>query len=140
MQFNNGKDMNKQEQLSAVIDGIINSDDAASRQAFSSYVTTKTRELLGYSDTPVVPTEPVTESVVIKTLREMVDALSDVPVKFQGDKVIVDGKEVGVIQSDPTDFESGINFIENGNRFSKEFDTVEELFQFLISRYTKRGE
>ncbi len=134
--------MDKNEQLNSMLDAFIKGDNDAAKAAFSPYVHAKTREILGYQE-PVVPAAPnateVKEGVFVK-LQEMVDALVDSPIKFQGDNVIVDGKQVGVVTSDPTDFDSGINFIEDGGRFSKEFDTVEDLFKFLIQKYTKRGE
>ena len=129
--------MDRKEQLSAVIDGIIKGDEAAMKAAFAPYIQAKSREVLGYTETPApAVTLPVTENVLVTKLKEAVD-LSDSPVKLNGDRVIVNGKEVGTIQTDPTDFESGINFIEQGGAFSKEFNTVEEIFAFLIDRYTK---
>lgn len=134
--------MDKKEQLGAVIDAVIKGDAEAAKAAFSPYIQVKTREVLGIAppaEAPPATTEPVTESVLVR-LQEMVDALSDSPVKLQGDNVIVDGKQVGVVHTDLTDFQSGINFIEDGGKFSKEFDTVEDLFSFLIQKYTKRGQ
>ncbi len=130
--------MDKTAQLRAVIDGIIKGDDTAAKDAFAPYVQAKTREILGYSE-PVTAATPMSEAFLVK-LKEYVDLQQDSPVQFRGDRVIVDGKQVGVIQNDPTDFESGINFIEAGGRFSKEFNTVEDLYDFLIQRYTKRGQ
>lgn len=135
--------MNKREQLSAVIDGVINNDMEAAKAAFSSYITTKTQDILGYSTTVEAPevapetTEltPVQESK-LASLTEWFDTQADSPVRLQGDRVLVGGKQVGVIQSDPADFDSGINFIEDGGRFSKEFNEMEELYSFLISRYS----
>jgi hypothetical protein len=131
--------MDKTAQLRAVIDGIIKGDDTAAKDAFAPYVQAKTREILGYSE-PVAPAATPTNEGFLVKLKEYIDFQQDSPVQFRGDRVIVDGKQVGVIQNDPTDFESGINFIEEGGRFSKEFNTVEDLYDFLIQRYTKRGQ
>ncbi|QDJ96462.1 hypothetical protein Xoosp13_276 [Xanthomonas phage Xoo-sp13] len=136
--------MDKREQLSAVIDGIINDDMEAAKAAFSTYVSAKTQEVLGYNTTVVEPVvepapTPVQESKLV-AVSEMFDAQVDSPVRLRGDRVFVEGKQVGVLQSDPVDFDSGINFIEDGGRFSKEFSALEELYSFLISRYTKRGD
>ena len=133
--------MDKKEQLGAVIDAVIKGDTDAAKAAFSQYIQAKTREVLGITpvEAPMEPAaEPVKEGVLVR-LQEMVDALVDSPVKLHGDKVIVDGKQVGLVHTDLTDFDSGINFIEDGGKFSKEFDTVEDLFTFLIQKYTKRG-
>lgn len=134
--------MDRKAQLTAVIDGIINNDEVAMKAAFAPYIQAKSKEILGYSRDPEVPAielpeTPVTENLILTKLQESLAALADSPVKLQGNRVIVGGKEVGTLQSDPTDFESGINFIENGGQFSKEFNTVEELFNFLFDRYTK---
>lgn len=128
--------MDKKAQLTAMIDAIINNKPEEAKAAFAPYVQEKVRQVLGYS-TP--PAQAVTEGAKITALREWIEAQSDSPVKLQGDKVFVNGKQVGFVQTDATDFDSGINFIEAGNKFSKEFDTVEDLFGFLVHRYTKEG-
>lgn len=130
--------MDKKEQLKAMIDGIIKGDESAARDAFAPYVQSKTRELLGYSEPVTAPAAEPTNEAFLAKLQEM-NSLMDSPVQFRGDKVIVDGKQVGVIQNDPTDWDAGINFIEEGGRFSKEFDTLEAVYDFLIQRYTKGG-
>ncbi len=130
--------MDKKEQLRVMIDGIIKGDDNAAKDAFAPYVQAKTRDILGYVDPTTTETKPTNESFVLK-LNEFAELQQDNPIQFKGDRVIVDGKQVGVIQNDPTDFDSGINFIEEGGRFSKEFSKVEDLYDFLIQKYTKRG-
>lgn len=131
--------MDKTAQLRAVIDGIIKGDDTAAKDAFVPYVQAKTREILGYNEPDIPAVTPTNEALLVK-LKEYIDLQQESPVQFRGDRVIVDGRQIGVIQNDPTDFESGINFIEDGGRFSKEFNTVEDLYDFLIQRYTKRGQ
>lgn len=128
--------MDKKEQLRAVIDSIIKGDDGAAKSAFAPYVQSKTRAVLGYEDNqPVTTNESFTQK-----LKEFADLIQQgSPVQLRGDRVFVEGREVGVIQNDPTDFDSGINFIESGGGFSKEFDTLEQVYEFLIQRYTKRG-
>lgn len=131
--------MDKTAQLRAVIDGIIKGDDTAAKDAFAPYVQAKTREILGYNE-PITSTKTPTNEAFLVKLKEYIELQQESPVQFRGDRVIIDGRQVGVIQNDPTDFESGINFIEDGGRFSKEFNTVEDLYDFLIQRYTKRGQ
>lgn len=129
--------MDKKDQLRAVIDSIIKGDDSAAKSAFAPYVQSKTRDILGYEHPPAVT---VTNEAFTQKLKEFADLIQQgSPVQFRGDRVFVEGREVGVIQNDPTDFESGINFIESGGNFSKEFDTLEQVYEFLIQRYTKRG-
>lgn len=130
--------MDNKEQLKLVIDNVIKGDTEAMKAAFAPYIEAKSREILGYGNSePVVPA--MTQDVMEGLLSQLKEALemSDSEVRLSGDKVVVGGKDVGVIQSDLTDFESGINFIENGGKFSKECVTVEELFKFLIDRYSK---
>lgn len=130
--------MDRKEYLRDVINSIISGDTEAAKAAFAPYLQSKTREILGYADPQPHGEAPTNEALITK-LEEMFAQAEDDVVKFRGDRVIVDGKQVGVIQSDPADFDSGINFIEDGGRFTKEFDTVEALFDFLLQRYSKRG-
>lgn len=128
--------MDRKELLGAMIDAIINNDAEAAQAAFAPYVQDKSREIITPPTEPEVDASAITESVLLK---EFSDVLHDSPIKLSGDNVLVNGKAVGVLQNDPTDFDSGINFIENGGKFSKEFTTVEELFNFLIDKYSKGG-
>ena len=132
--------MDKKEQLNAMIDGIINNDEEAAKAAFSPYIQSKTRDILGYQQpsTEVVD-EPIQESAQVIALREMLDAQADFPVRLNGDDVVVDGKVVGAVRTDMTDFDAGIEFIEAGGNFSKEFISVEDLYKFLVDKYTKHG-
>lgn len=134
--------MDKKEQLKSVIDAIINGDNDAAVAAFAPYVQAKTREVLGY-DTVEPAVTPTVNEAFMKKLNEFIELQNDSPVQFKGDRVFVDGKEVGVMRTDHTDLESGIEFIEKGDgsnaTFNKEFDELESLYDFLIQRYTKRG-
>lgn len=134
--------MDKNEQLSLMIDAIVAGDDEAIKASFAPYIEAKSREVLGY------PSEPAQEELTVENLNKLFgrdivteDASKDVAnhIRLQGDKVFVDGKMVGVIQSDPADFDSGIDFIAAGGDFSKEFHTVEDLYTFLTDKYTKDG-
>lgn len=116
-------------------DAVVDGNEDLQREAIASASIHATQAFLGL---PQAQPEPVTvnESHMVKMLREMFEGS---PITFKGDEVMVDGKRVGVIQTDYTDFESGTQFIEDGGQFSKEFDDAEKLFQFLIQRYTKNG-
>lgn len=128
--------MSSKEHLKAVVDAIIRGDEEGMRTAFAPVVQIKSQEILGYS-VPKTAEEPIKESLYQQVLREWSDLDNESPIRLQGDRVFVDGKEVGVIQSDVTDFDSGINFIEAGGRFSKEFEEIQSLFDFLIQRYSR---
>lgn len=138
--------MDKREQLSKVIDGIINDDPAMSRAAFDAYVTVKARDVLGYSQQPAVtvpePTAAVAEAIsgerimeeLANRFNDMVDADNNIKL-LPNNKISVNGKVVGSIKVDLTDLDSGIDFIDAENNFSKEFNTTEELFKFVRERY-----
>lgn len=118
--------------ITQFINAVIRGDKDAAKQALSPVVITNSREVLGLS-TPQAATL-VKESYEVKMLREMFED-HESPISLKGDKVIVNGKEVGMIQTDYEDFDSGINFIESDGKFSKEFEDAEALFRFLVDRF-----
>ena len=78
----------------------------------------------------------VNESVKVKMLREMFEDDIESPIKILRDSsVVVNGKRVGVVQTDLEDPDSGIDFITDDGKFSKEFIDVDALFKFLRERY-----
>lgn len=50
----------------------------------------------------------------------------------------IGGKVVGKVVTDMSDFNSGINFVSADGRFSKEFDTIEQLNAFLVKSFGAR--
>lgn len=130
----------QKDNIRSFVNAIINGDKEAARAAFAPVVAHTTREVLGLQ-----PVTVVKESVAIKYLREMFED-HDSPIRMDGDSVMVDGKQVGHIQIDFADIENGenfdnggINFIEEGGKFSKEFDDAESMFRFLLQKYSKNG-
>ncbi|WAX21669.1 hypothetical protein [Stenotrophomonas phage RAS14] len=125
------------ENITQFINAVIRGDRDAAKQALSPVVISNARAILGRE---VQEPQKVNESHEVKMLREMFED-HESPIRLKGDKVIVNGKEVGMIQTDYADFDSGINFIESDGKFSKEFEDAEQLFRFLIDRYngTKQG-
>lgn len=131
--------MDRKEQITAFINAIINNDNDAASAAFSPYVQDKSREILGSpsdkQDAETVKT--VTEAVMQKEIN---DILQDSPVRIgTDDSVLVNGKRVGVVRNDPTDFSGPINFVEDGGKLTQDFSNTKELYDFLIDRYSKGG-
>lgn len=120
------------ENITQFINAVIRGDKDAAKAALSPVVISNARQILGH-EVPQ-PVQAVTESHEVKMLREMFED-HESPIRLKGDKVLVNGKEVGMIQTDYEDFDSGINFIESDGRFSKEFADAEQLFRFLLDRY-----
>lgn len=123
------------ENIKEFINAVIQGDKDSARSALAPVIVGNAREILGYQATEP---QPVNEAIALKMLREMFEDHEE-PIRIQGDKVFVDGKQQGFIQTDYADEDSGINFIEEGGKFSKEFDDVSDLFKFLIQRYSKQG-
>lgn len=61
------------------------------------------------------------------------------PLRMEGDKILVNNKQVGHITYDIEDFEGGINFVSEDGTFSKEFNSAEELFSFLSTKFLGDG-
>lgn len=123
------------ENIKEFINAVIQGDKDSARSALAPVIVGNAREILGYQ---APEPQPVNEAIALKMLREMFEDHEE-PIRIQGDKVFVDGKQQGFIQTDYADEDSGINFIEEGGKFSKEFDDVSDLFKFLIQRYSKQG-
>lgn len=76
--------------------------------------------------------------VVEAALTEMLG--SDAKVKLNGDDLYVNGKLVGYINNDLNNLDAGINF-ENADRtFSKEFNTLEELYAYIHRTFNEAKE
>lgn len=71
----------------------------------------------------------VNESV----LREFMGDTS--PVKLKGDDVFVEGKQVGTIENDMTNLESGITFTSADGKVTKEFEDLQGLYEFLVTHF-----
>lgn len=123
--------MDKYESLGKYIDAIINNNQEEAKAAFQSYSVNKSRELLG----TVAPKDTLKEFK--DALREFVndDNGAESPIKLNGDDIVVNGKVVGSVQSDLNDMDGGINFVAAEGNFSKEFNSAEELYAFLMKRY-----
>lgn len=129
--------MERKEQLTAFIDAIINSDNSAASAAFAPYVQHKSREVLGHSSEheEVEQAKSVVESVLKEELNGM---MQDSAIRIGADdSVLVNGKKVGVVRNDATDLSGKFSFIEEGGKLTQDFTKTEDLYTFLLDRYTK---
>lgn len=101
------KDTKLYESLAAFIDAVATEDQDAERVSIKDFINEKSKTILEYGDSAI---------------------------KINGDDVIINGKKVGTIISDPTDMASGMFFTSLDGK-KKEFDTVEDLYAFLGDVY-----
>jgi hypothetical protein len=113
--------MKNKEYLSNFINGVINGNNESAQDAWKSYITTKAREMTG-----VATKEPI---------NEWIDIPSESRITLHGDKVFLDNKPIGYIHNDISDINSGIDFISYDKKFSKEFNTLEDLYAYLNDAY-----
>lgn len=98
------------EALGDFIDAVALEDDDAERSSYkSSYIGEKAKTILEFN--------------------------KNSKIQLDGNDVMVGGKKVGTIKSDVKDMESGINFVSDDGKFSKEFDDVESLYGFISDRF-----
>lgn len=104
------KDLDK---LDAFVESVVSKDDKQSESYFSTYLTEKLS-------------------------NKIQEFTGDNPIKLKGDDVFVNGKHVGTIDIDLDDYDAGISYTTSDKRFSKEFDDMETLYNFLADRYNVR--
>lgn len=97
------------ESLEKFVDAVASGDEEVQRDAMKAYISDKSKSILEFTGN------------------------SDI--KLDGDDVLVRGKKVGSVTSDASDMDSGLNFSSDDNKFSKEFNTVEDLYGFIADRY-----
>jgi hypothetical protein len=123
--------MKNSELISDFIKKLVQGDMEGAQASFSTYCTNKTKALNEGENKLLERLERFNQFK--KLLVEYGN--EDTPLRMDGDKIIVNNKEVGHIEVDLNDFESGINFVAADGSFSKEFDTAEDLFAFLSQKY-----
>lgn len=149
--------MKHSEIISTFVTNVLTGDSEAARAAFSAYCNDKAKSigqdrklnerleslkvaLLEYGVNYNAQTVSghggrVTSGQPTPAATKMTSTKAEPDLSMEGDKIIVNGKQVGRIQYDMEDWEGGINFISDDNTFSKEFNTAEELFKFLSQRF-----
>jgi hypothetical protein len=115
--------MENKEQLVDFIDAVVNEEDSNESLARESIIN-KTKSIIASWKK---------SAVLEAALREFIG--DDSPIRLNGDDVLVNGKVVGRIKNDLSEMDSGINFISADGKFSKEFEDVGSLYQFLMSKF-----
>ena len=133
--------MDNKEQLYKFVDAIINDDLEAAKLSFHSFSVDKTKTILGLQQSaPIEPTVSEAEEIFEGFKQKLVEFIGDdSPIRLDGDYVLVKGKKVGMLKNDLNDLDSGINFVTLDGSFSKEFDSAEDLYKFLMQRYGVKG-
>lgn len=70
------------------------------------------------------------EAAILKELHG-----EDSPVQLKGDDVYISGKMVGTITNDLSNIDSGIVFTSVDGNFKQEFDSIRELYAFLVDKF-----
>lgn len=120
--------MDKKELLTKFINSVIGNDEASAQEAIKAYSIQKTKSVLA---TGANQTKPISENLkkFLQLLKE-----SEYDVSLNGDHVIVNGKVVGKIINQLND-DSAIVFVSVDGKVKQEFDTVEQLFQFIEQQF-----
>ena len=123
--------MNNSELIAEFINSVAKGDSEAARAAFSTYCNNKAK---GIASADAKLTEHAERfNQFKKTLLEYGN--DETPLRMEGDKIFVNNKLVGRIQTNMDDFDAGIDFVSDDGSFSKEFETAEDLFKFLSQKY-----
>lgn len=111
------------------IDAVISGDESAQAEAAKSFSIEKTKEILANRTT--AKDAPISEGFkqFIKLIKE-----SEYDVSLNGDNVMVNGKAVGKVISDPNTADA-ILFVSADGRVKKEFNTAQELFDFVEATF-----
>lgn len=124
--------MNKSELISEFINKVVSGDKEAARAAFSEYCNAKAKTIAEGDTTKLLEREEKFNTFKRQLLEFGGD---DAPIQLQGDNVLINGKVVGRIVNDLEDFDAGINFVAADGKFSKEFNTAEDLFKYLSQQF-----
>jgi hypothetical protein len=136
--------MKNAELISDFINKLVSGDAEAAKAAFSQFCSVKTKAIIGESAVVVEDNRFAELKTLI--LEFNTNANGPKPIDLQGDRILVNGKEVGRIaeiqfkkdENGVVDVEGdaeGINFISADGSFSKEFNSAEELFRFINQKF-----
>lgn len=75
----------------------------------------------------------VSEAVLVKVLKEFMSDES--PIRLKGDDVFVNNKLVGSLKNDLSNADTGIVFQGAGEKGGKDFNNIQELYQFLVKKF-----
>jgi hypothetical protein len=122
--------MDKKELLTKFFDSVVKNevaDKEAGDQAMKTFCLQTVKNILSNKQKPKQVSENYKK--FMQLLKE-----SEYDISFNGDQVIVNGKSVGRIINQLDD-NSPIVFISTNGRVKQEFDTAEQLFQFIEQQF-----
>lgn len=119
--------MDKKELLTKFINSVIGNDEASAQEAVKAFSIQKVKSVLATNAQPKRVSENFKK--FMNLLKE-----SEYDVSLNGDHVVVNGKVVGRIVNQLDD-DSPIVFISADGRVKQQFDTVEQLFQFIEQQF-----
>ena len=82
---------------------------------------------------PLKKMKDVKEAALIKVLKEFMD--DDSPIRLKGDDVFVNNKLVGTLENDLSNADAGIVFRSADGKGGKDFNNIQELYQFLVKKF-----
>lgn len=130
--------MKNKEMIADFLNKVVAGDSEAAKAAFSLYCNSKAMSI-GNSEKVMEHVEQFKTTLVEYGNAQAAKTATESPLRMEGDKILVNNKMVGRIQYDIEDFDGGINFISDDGSFSKEFQSAEELFSFLSTKYLGDG-
>jgi hypothetical protein len=123
--------MKNSELIATFLNNVVSGDAEAAKAAFSAYCNHKAKTI--GNSTKIMERVEQFKSTLLEFGND------EVPLRLEGDKVLVNNKPVGRIQYDMDDFDGGINFISDDGKFSKEFHSAEDLFSYLSQQFLGDG-
>lgn len=75
----------------------------------------------------------VSEATLVRVLKEFMNDES--PIRLKGDDVFVNDKLVGTLENDLSNADAGIVFHSADGKGGKDFDNIQELYQFLVKKF-----
>jgi hypothetical protein len=148
--------VDKKELLGQFVTGMINKDEDAATGSLKHYLTQKAKEYVrGLAERKGAPEvkdengetdEGEGEKYLsnrdkkkkpLKKMRKGKDDMKEaaLPIRLKGDDVFVNEKHVGSIQNDTSKPDSKIKFKTVNEEKSEEFDSVSDLYSFLVTKF-----
>jgi hypothetical protein len=162
------KVVDKLESLNGFVNAIINKNDDEAKAHFSAYSTTKAREIIGgITEHAQVKDEEEDEDededdqsskyshllknrdkkkAPLKKMKKVDEAAlkeftgDESPIRLKGDDVFVNNKLVGTVQTDLSSAASGIEFTAADGSVTEHFETIKELYRYLIETFKVNSE
>lgn len=124
------------EHLNKFIDGVINSNDDDASTSAHQFALEKVKSIVAEFKAEKI--NKLQESLQTILLEYNQKTGYNIEISHAGE-VVINGTVVGKVEYDMSDFESGVSFVAADGRFSKEFNTLEELMAWLGRSYGGKG-